>query len=177
MQQQRLLFLGLQSFFLMVLAIGVLVFSGIRTVTFFSCTGWFTCGASVLPSISDQLGIFEWLHHWSIIAIAVLVPLLLILGIIVFRRNDEVVMVGIRNGAVLFFLQAVASIVTSLTSLLWQGPSIHFMTAALLLVIIIGFVSWAMFSPNQDFSTPILQGTLVVISVIPVVPYVSRFVS
>ncbi|MDZ4769422.1 MAG: hypothetical protein SGJ24_09855 [Chloroflexota bacterium] len=177
MSQRRIVVLALQALFLFVLSLGVLLFAGLRTVTFYNCTAWLTCGEQILPSLSDQYGIFEWLHHWSIITIGLLLPLVLLLAVIVFRRSDEMVMAGIRNLAMLFLIQAGAAVVTSVTSVLWQGPALHFMTAALLLVITVGIVGWALFSPNQDFSAPVLQSALVVISVIPVVPYISRFVT
>ena len=177
MLSKRINILFLQTLFFLLVAIGVYLFSGVRTVTFYVCTDWFTCGDQLFPSLNDQYMILEWLHHWSIIVMAVALPLVLILAIVVYRSQDDMVMSGIRNAALLLLVQAVASVVTSISSVLWQGPALHFMTGSLLLVFTIGTVSWALFSPNQDYSPPIMQSALVVISIIPVVPYLSRFVT
>jgi hypothetical protein len=177
MLSKRINILFLQTLFFMLVAIGVYLFSGVRTVTFYVCTDWFTCGDQLFPSLSDQYMILEWLHHWAIIVMVASLPIVLVLAIVVFRSQDDMVMAGIRTAALLFLIQGVASVVTSITSVLWQGPALHFMAGSLLLIFTIGTVAWALFSPNQDYSPPIMRSALVVISIIPVVPYLSRFVT
>lgn len=175
MPQRRIVMLSIQSIGLILLSLIVYVISGMRTISFFACTGWFTCGDSIFPSLSNQLALLEWMHHWSVIALAVLLPVLFIIALIVYRRNDEAVMVGIRNTTLLIFFQAVASLITSVLPILGQGPALHFLTGALLVATAIAIVGWAMFSPNQDFSAPIFLGALLVVSLIPAVPYLSVF--
>lgn len=174
MPQRRIVVLSIQAILMFCFALLLLIFAASRTVSFFSCTGWLTCGDRILPSFKDQLSVVEFLYHWSIIAVAVLTPLLLIISIVVYRRDDEAVILGIRNAMVLVFVQALAAVVTSIVSLLWQGPALHWMTVALLVGATIGVVGWAMFSPNQDYRAPVFLGALLVISVIPFVPYVTN---
>lgn len=177
MPQRRIVMLSIQSIGLILLSLVIYFVAGLRTVTFFACTGWFSCGDRFLPSMSNQLSILEWLHHWSIIVLIGLLPFLFLLALVVYRRNDEAVMVGIRNTMLLIFIQAFASLFTSVVNILTQGPALHFLTGALLIGTAIAIVGWAMFGPNQDYSAPIFLGALVVVSLIPVVPYISLFIS
>jgi hypothetical protein len=176
MPQRRITMLSIQSIGLILLALIFYLFAGLRTVTFFACTGWFTCGDRFLPSMSNQLAILEWLHHWSIILLVGLLPVLFIVALVVYRRDDEAVMAGIRNTAGFIFIQAAAALFTSIVTIISQGPALHFLTGALLVGTAIAIVGWAMFSPNQDYSPPIFLGALVVLSLAPLVSYMSAFV-
>ncbi len=170
---RRIVTVALQSIFFFGVSLAFFILSALRSTSFYVCTTWFTCGDRIIPSLSDPAGLMEWLHHWAIVGMVILVPAMLILMMVVFRRDDEAVMIGIRNMAILLFLQAGVSFGVTVVDFFWQAPLLHFMTGSLILLIAVGIVGWAMFSTNQDYTANIFIGVLVVISVVPLVPYVS----
>ena len=179
-QRRRIAALTIQTAALLFFAIIVMILAALRSDTLTSnyACGWFTCNNGLFPRLDDenvQFAIFEFIHHWSIIITVVSLPFLILLTLITLRREDEAVMGGLRNTALLVLVQSFGALASTVISLLWQGPALHFMVISFLVVVAVGVVAWAMFSPNQDYAQPLFLGALVVISAIPLVAYISVF--
>ncbi|MCK6577218.1 MAG: hypothetical protein L6Q98_03835 [Anaerolineae bacterium] len=177
-QRRRIVTLTIETVALLLIAAAVMLIAALRSDTLivnYAC-GWFSCTGGLLPPLNDQFAIFEFIHHWAIIVSVITLPVFILLAALTVRRDDEAVMAGIRNTSLLIFLQALAALATTIVSLLWQGPALHFMVISMLLIVSIGVTAWAMFSPNQDYSPPLVLGALVVVSAIPAVAYIGVFI-